>query len=420
MATQLVLGPRRKPNRRPIRWSQASEERRGRIAHTNGAVERPQLILAEPGSPRSRRITGGLTVLGHLGFLAALVAAAALAPPELIDQVIPVELVPLPDTPLELPGSNLEPAPVGPKQVGAQRANAAQLAASQILAPSQASAMRREALDAARRAIAELNLGSVNEFASQPSSVERSALQAKALTAQDTQSADRPRAYQAQDVSAVRVQPEEFDVISPSLGGPQSIEALNPIDLGVPTTPRPLDRTAEIPDTGGTFDPQALSAAGLSAGEALAIRVDTGIGAGGRPGTGPETSGLAGAGGTGRFDGSSSGTGSGSDGRGEAQGVVRCLESRPVQQYLETVQRRTRERWIIPPEIPENAEVVLRFALDGTGTAQDVRGGSQDHADLALSARQALLTASPFPPLVDANRCLIDKRIVLTFTVPGH
>ena len=420
MATQLVLGPRRKHTRRPIRWSQAPGERRALILRSNTAAERPQLILAEPGSPRSRRITGGLTVLGHLGLLAALVAAAALAPPELLDQVIPVELVPLPESPLELPGSNLEPAPAGPKQVGARRANAAQLAASQILAPSQASAMRREALDAARRAIAELDLGSANEFANQPSSVERSALQAQSVTAQNTQSAQRPTAYQARDVSAVRVEPEDFDVISPALSGPQSVEALNPIDLGVPTAPPPLDRAIEIPDSGGTFDPQALAATGLSAGEGLAIRLDTGLGAGGNPGLSPETNGIAGAGGTGRFEGRSSGTDSGSDGVGELPGVVRCLESRPVQQYLDTVQRRTRERWVIPPEIPENAEVVLRFALDGTGTARDVRGGSQDHADLALSARQALLTASPFPPLVDANRCLIDKRIVLTFTVPGR
>lgn len=420
MATQLVLGPRRKPNRRVIRWSHNSDGRRGRLLRSTNATERPQLALAEPGSPRSRRITGGLAVLGHLGFIAALIAAAALAPPELIDQVIPVKLVPLPDAPLELPGSNLEPAPAGPKQVGAQRANAAQLAASQILTPSQASAMGREALDAARRAIAELNLESAKEFANQPSYVERSALQADAVTAQDTESVDRPKAYQAQDVSAVRIEPEELGKTSPALGAPQAMEAFSPVDLGVPTTTAPIDHPAEIQELGSSFDPRALTAPGLSAGDSLAIRVDTELGVGGQPGLGTEITGTGGASGRGLLGDGRSGNSSGSGGLGEASGVVRCLESRPVQQYLDTVQRRTRERWIIPPEIPENAEVVLRFALDGSGTARDVRGGGQDHADLSLSARQALLAASPFPPLVDANRCLIDKRIVLTFTVPGR
>ncbi len=420
MATQLVIGPRRKSGRRPIRWSAKAGSAWVGPRSATPSAERPRLVLAEPASPRSRRITGGLSLLGHLGFLAALVLAAALAPPELINQVIPVALVSLPKSPIEQPGSNREPAPVGPKQVGARRANAAGLAASQILAPSQASAMRREALDAARQAIADLNLESANDFANRPSLIKRSTLQAEAVNAQETESPGAPAAFSARDISAVRIRPEGLDMPSPALRGPQKVEAIRPVALGLPDATAEIDPLPAMENSGSELDPFALSSPGPVAGTPLAIRVDTDLGVGGGTRHGAGAPGTTGASGTGSFQGNAPGTGSGSGGVGEASGVVRCLESGPVQRYLDTVQRRTRERWTIPPEVPENAEVVLRFALDGSGTARDVRGGTQDHSALSSSARQALLAASPFPPLVDANRCLVDKRIVLTFTVPAR
>jgi hypothetical protein len=38
---------------------------------------------------------------------------------------------------------------------------------------------------------------------------------------------------------------------------------------------------------------------------------------------------------------------------------------------------------------------------------------------LGQSTRLALLGAAPFPPMDADNRCLSDKRIKLTFTVPS-
>jgi hypothetical protein len=105
----------------------------------------------------------------------------------------------------------------------------------------------------------------------------------------------------------------------------------------------------------------------------------------------------------------------------------------------------------VPNGVPPNAKVVLRFAVDASGMATDTQAvfssgtgtptrtrsdtdtgtGIDTHTDdtqdagreqnpaLAESAIQALGSASPFPPMSDANRCLTDKRIVLTFTVPN-
>ena len=82
--------------------------------------------------------------------------------------------------------------------------------------------------------------------------------------------------------------------------------------------------------------------------------------------------------------------------------------------------RGTSQRWRVPDGVPENTAVVLRFELDAAGMANRVESqpGEGDSSALANSARQALLSAAPFSPLDASNRCLTDKRIVLTFTVP--
>ena len=67
---------------------------------------------------------------------------------------------------------------------GARRANAAELAASQILTPSQAAAMRREALDAARREIEQMNVDAA-VAPSMPTQVARREIRADTVTARD-------------------------------------------------------------------------------------------------------------------------------------------------------------------------------------------------------------------------------------------
>ena len=382
-------------------------------------LEAPQLTLAEPENPQSRRVTGGLTFLGHVAVLTALVLAAALAPPELIEQVIPVALVPVPQRALELPGSNLEPAPSGPKQVGARRANAAQLAASQILPPSQAAALRRDALEAARRAIEQLNLESAQAMPSLPTNVERSDLRAQSVTAQETAPRSELEPVVARKIETLRIDPGDLAVEPLTPEGPRQINAQALNDLARPDSLAALDALPDANYAGSEIDTTVLAAGANPGGQPIEISIDTAMG-GALGGGGTEGSaGVPGWGGLGEgAGGGMAGTGGG--GQGSAVGVARCLESAAVQRYLGGVQQRTWARWTVPPDIPADTEVVLGFALDRSGTTRDVRGRPSDDATLSTSARQALLAASPFPPLVDANRCLAEKRLRLTFTVPAR
>ena len=107
MASSLVIAPRRIRPRQPIRaFAQADA---GWLADGR----RPRLGLADPSDPRARRNSALASAGLHAAFLLGLVLAAALAPPELIERVIPVQLMPTP-RPVELPGTNAEPAPSGP------------------------------------------------------------------------------------------------------------------------------------------------------------------------------------------------------------------------------------------------------------------------------------------------------------------
>jgi hypothetical protein len=99
-------------------------------------------------------------------------------------------------------------------------------------------------------------------------------------------------------------------------------------------------------------------------------------------------------------------------------GVVRCLESAHVQRYQEMMKERTDARWRVPQDVPSDAKVILRLSLDVAGVARDVAVVSADTELLGDSAMRALLSASPFPPMDQTNRCLADKRIKMTFTVP--
>jgi hypothetical protein len=400
------------------------------FAGTAGHAEPPRLALPEPDDPHARRVTTGITALLHVAVLAGLIAAAALAPPELIERVIPVALVPPPE-PVALPGANVEPAPAGPKAVGARRANAAELAARQILTPSQAAAMRREALAAARQAIEDLNLeaaANAPTTASLPKEVVRRDVRADTVAARESAKVAPVRTVDPLAGRPVKVDPAERAAPAPAPGGPRTIDPKSITDLSVPEALAVLDSLPETDYDAGGVEPGEGLPEGFVPGQAVVIGVDAGVsdawgaGAGSRggpSGPGGPGSGTSGAGGSGTGSGAA-GAGGGSGGDGTARGVVRCLESASVQRYLDGVQQRTSQRWTVPAGVPENSAVVLRFELDAAGMANRVEGRDADDPALSASARQALLAAAPFPPLVDANRCLTDKRIVLTFTVPAR
>ena len=393
MARSLVIAPRRTRPRRPTLVLAA-----GLAAATPGAGEAalPHLGLPEPADPRARRASTLASAGLHAAFLVGLLLAALLAPPELIEKVIPVQLMPAPRA-IELPGTNAEPAPAGPRSVGARRPSAAALAAAGGLTPEQARALREATREAALRSIQQMQVEAEAKPVL-PSQVERREAQAERLAARAAAAVSPHDRVEVRDLEPVRIDPADLEALDLDLDGPREIDASSLGDLSAPAALEAL-RSLGASDYSGSVKPGAVIPGAAIAGPGGG-GLDTGVGEGFMGGSG------------------GAGTGAGSGGTGHVVGAVRCLESASVQRYLDGVRLRTRQRWTVPAGIAPNAEVVLRFAMNAAGgaTAMEAIGG--DDPALAESAVQALRSASPFPPMTDANRCLVDKRIVLTFTVP--
>jgi len=420
VARQLLIRSRRRHRPHPVRFALAG----GAALPGVGA---PRLGLAEPAERKRRLVAGGFVTFLHGALLAALLAIAALAPPEFVESVIPVALIPMPKAvpdpvTAELPGSNLEPAPVGPKQVGARRANAAELAASQILTPSQAAAMRREALNAARREIEQMNLDSA-VAPSMPTEVARREVRADTVTAREAAVVAPSRAVDVRAVQPVKIDPADLAATPRDLAGPRAIDPASLTNLSPNDALKGLGSPGDVDTARYRGAVEGAPTGGIEGGgtaSRVAVGIDTGVAGAFASGGGSGGSGTASGSGSGSGTGQAGGGGDGTGGTGDALGTVRCLESASVQRYLDRVQQRTSQRWRVPDGVPENTAVVLRFELDAAGMANRVESqrGEGDSSALANSARQALLSAAPFSPLDASNRCLTDKRIVLTFTVP--
>ncbi len=81
----------------------------------------------------------------------------------------------------------------------------------------------------------------------------------------------------------------------------------------------------------------------------------------------------------------------------------RCTDRPEVQAYLHQITMRTLDRWKLPPGIPPNERVTLRFRIDVAGSA---------------SAVDAMRAASPFPSMPEAARCLARLPITAKFRNP--
>jgi TonB family protein len=109
----------------------------------------------------------------------------------------------------------------------------------------------------------------------------------------------------------------------------------------------------------------------------------------------------------------------GSGGTGESVvSETACFEKPEVKAYLSQVQARTLERWVLPPSVEADQKVTLRFKLDVAGSASNVSLVRASDNALGLSAVDALRSASPFPAMPDAARCLVRVPITATFSNP--
>jgi TonB family protein len=109
----------------------------------------------------------------------------------------------------------------------------------------------------------------------------------------------------------------------------------------------------------------------------------------------------------------------GSGGTGESVvSETACFQKPEVKAYLGQVQNRTLERWVLPPSVSADQQVTLRFKLDVAGSASSVSLVRASDQALGLSAVDALRSASPFPAMPEAARCLVRVPIVATFSNP--
>jgi TonB family protein len=101
-----------------------------------------------------------------------------------------------------------------------------------------------------------------------------------------------------------------------------------------------------------------------------------------------------------------------------SQSTSECLDRPEVRAYLDQVQKRTLDRWILPPGIKADNKVTLRFQLDVAGSALSVSLVRASDNALGASAVDALNAAAPFPPLPSRVRCLARVPITATFSNP--
>jgi hypothetical protein len=402
MSQQLRIKKRRKPSRPRLDFGAAAAPAFAVAGSGNAVATAPRLVLTEPEGLRDTLVTGSISAALHAAVLLGLVLAALLAPEELIEIIIPVEII-KDIEPVELPGSNAEPAPAGPKAVGAMRPSAAAMA-SASLTPAEAEALRQAALEAARKAVKNMEQEAARPTAL-PTQLERRDVQAESLAARAAAAESPATVIDVSDMQAIQIDPADLAALDIDLTGPQQIDVSNIPEMSAPEAFAVLSELGAPQYEGSSVSASSVSSAstaGRSYGSG-GSGVDTGV-----------ASEWSGAGGSGSGVG-----GGGTGGTGTATGVVRCLESAYVDRYLEVVKDRTDRHWRVPEGVIPGTRVVLRFDLDAAGMATQVEVLETQDDLLGRSAMQALLSAAPFPPMDANNRCLADKRIKQTFTVPA-
>ena len=370
-AKQLMIRPRR-VRRRARRLAAAFTP----PASGQAAVLTFPIAFHEPESSKRTLVTGSFAALLHFGVLASLVFLASLAP--VIDEaLIPVQLL------HDEPPAPEEPAPA-PKALAERRSldfAPARAVMPQIVNPNvianASPAVNAEALE----------MESVASVVA-PTQIQRSHTVVEHVSAVQSSAAARATAV---DIASVGV---------PAVRGPVKIVA--------PVGPSVGPRAVAVASAGATMGSATLDiGSGSSVREgivstrdvrgsstgALLVSIDTEVGDGFRGGTG--------------------GTGTGNGG---GPGAGRCNDRPAVQAYMAQIRTRTLERWKLPPGVPVDERVTLRFKLDVAGSASAVHVLKASDNALGASAVDAMRSASPFPPIPEAARCLSQGRIRATFS----
>ncbi|MBW2361127.1 MAG: TonB C-terminal domain-containing protein [Deltaproteobacteria bacterium] len=195
------------------------------------------------------------------------------------------------------------------------------------------------------------------------------------------------------------------------VGGPA---VRGPVKIDAPVGPSVGPRKIDVATSGQSFGTGKLEIGGQ--GSSVAEGRITGRDVVGTP-TGTPLVSISTAVGDGLLGGAG-GTGSG---RGPlvATSSKACLATPAVQRYMDSIQRKTLDRWILPPGVAPGHDVTLRFQIDPAGSAISVSMVKASDNALGASCVDALRAAAPFPPMPDDARCLARLPIIATFTNPS-
>jgi TonB family protein len=343
-------------------------------------LEFPGITVREPESSRRTWVAGGAATALHLGTLGFLMLLAALAP-QIVEEIIPVQLL-KEDSP-----ARDEPAPA-PKALAERRfpnfAPQVQSVAPQIVNP-------RVIADASPAVNADvLQMDAVSSVVA-PRQISRSS----APTVERVSAVNSPIAARATSVDV-------SNVGGPAVRGPVKIDApvgpsVGPRQVAVNSSVRSMGTgKLQIGNPGSSVREGVISNRDVvgSPGGAPLVSIDTSVGEGL----------LRGSGGTGSSVMSAS--------------ASECVSRPEVRSYLDEVQKRTLDRWVLPPGINADQKVTLRFQLDVAGSATSVSLIRASDNALGASAVDALRAAAPFPPMPSRARCLGRVPITATFSNP--
>lgn len=345
------------------------------------AADFPGLTVREPESNRRTWLTGAAAAGLHLGLLGILITIASLAP-EVAERLMEVQLIkdqPEPEEPAPAPRALAERRlPNFAPQV---QSVAPQIVNPRVIAPA-APAVNAQTLD----------MDAVASVVA-PTEISRSS----APVVERVSTVNSPIAARA---SRVDVQ---------GIGGPA---VRGPVKIDAPVGPSVGPRQVQVASAGQSFGTGKLQIGGD--GSSVREGKITGRDVVGSPTGAPLVSIQTEVG-----EGLLRGSGGSGTGLGPAvQNASECLALPQVRTYLDDVQTRTLDRWVLPPGVEADQHVTLRFQLDVAGSATNVSLVKASDNALGASAVDALRAAAPFPPMPAEARCLARVPIVATFSNP--
>ena len=88
--------------------------------------------------------------------------------------------------------------------------------------------------------------------------------------------------------------------------------------------------------------------------------------------------------------------------------------------YTEQIKTRVYARWVVPPDVPKNQLVKLRFVLEAGGSLTKVEVVSASDRALGANAMEALRAAAPFPPMPQRVRCIASHSLIGSWSVGDY